>query len=58
MNGTDATHQLKREMPEIQVIILTMCDLEEYRKATAATWSRDPWSTHCWRREQCYAVPV
>jgi DNA-binding NarL/FixJ family response regulator len=37
MNGIDATRQLKREMPEIQVIILTMDDLQEYRKAAAAS---------------------
>jgi DNA-binding NarL/FixJ family response regulator len=71
MNGTDATHQLKREMPEIQVIILTVCDLEEYRKATAASGASGYVVKRslvnallpairevCWRREQCYAVPV
>jgi DNA-binding NarL/FixJ family response regulator len=37
MNGIDATRQLRREMPEIRVIILTTYDLEEYRKAAAAS---------------------
>jgi len=37
MNGIDATRQLRCEMPEIQVIILTTYDLEEYRKAAAAS---------------------
>ena len=37
MNGIDATRQLRREVPEIQVIILTTYDLEEYRKAVAAS---------------------
>jgi DNA-binding NarL/FixJ family response regulator len=37
INGIDATVQLKREVPETQVIILTRYDLEEYRKAVAAS---------------------
>jgi DNA-binding NarL/FixJ family response regulator len=35
--GIDATAQLKREVPETEVIILTRYDLEEYRKAAAAS---------------------
>jgi len=37
LNGIDATAQLKREVPETKVIILTRYDLEEYRKAVAAS---------------------
>lgn len=33
MNGVDATRQLKAEMPELKVIILTIFDLQEYREA-------------------------
>jgi DNA-binding NarL/FixJ family response regulator len=69
MNGIDATHQLKREMPEIQVIILTMYDLEEYQRA-AATSGADGYVVKsslvnallssirevCWEREQRCAV--
>jgi DNA-binding NarL/FixJ family response regulator len=33
MNGFDATHQLKAEMPLIGVIMLTIHELEEYRRA-------------------------
>jgi DNA-binding NarL/FixJ family response regulator len=37
MNGIDATRQLKYEMPEIRVIILTMHDLKEYWEAAMAS---------------------
>jgi DNA-binding NarL/FixJ family response regulator len=37
MNGIDVTRQLRSEMPAIQVIILTMCDLPAYREAAAAS---------------------
>jgi len=33
MNGLDATRQLKKEMPELLVLILTIFDMEEYREA-------------------------
>jgi DNA-binding NarL/FixJ family response regulator len=71
VNGIDATHQLKREMPEIQVIILTMYDLEEYRKAAAdsgaggyvvkrslVTELLPAIRKACWERENHYAIPV
>jgi DNA-binding NarL/FixJ family response regulator len=32
-NGLETTEQLKREMPQVQVIILTTYDLAEYRDA-------------------------
>jgi len=32
MNGIEAVHQLKKEMPEVKAIILTLHDLQEYRK--------------------------
>ena len=30
LNGLDATHQIKRDFPEIKVLVLTMYDHEEY----------------------------
>ena len=36
MNGLDATRQLKTEMPEISVIVLTIYDEQEYREAVMA----------------------
>ena len=33
MNGIDATRQLKHEMPEARVVILTIYEMEEYRQA-------------------------
>ena len=41
MNGLDATHQLKRIMPELVVIILTIHDLEEYKVAATASGAYD-----------------
>ena len=35
-NGINATRQLKDEMPELKVIILTIYDLQEYREAARA----------------------
>ena len=35
-NGLYAARQLKKEFPEIQIIILTRYDLEAYREAAAA----------------------
>ena len=35
-SGLDATHQLKNEMPEIKVIMLSRFDVEEYREAAIA----------------------
>ncbi len=32
MNGIEVVHQLKKEMPEVKAIILTIHDLQEYRK--------------------------
>ena len=32
-NGLDATVQIKREMPQVQVILLSTYDLPEYREA-------------------------
>ena len=37
MNGLDATRQLKRQMPELKIIILTIYDVEEYREAAMAS---------------------
>jgi DNA-binding NarL/FixJ family response regulator len=36
-NGINATRQLKDEMPELKVIILTIYDLQEYREAAMAS---------------------
>ena len=36
LNGVDATRQLKAEMPELKIIILTVFALEEYRQAALA----------------------
>jgi DNA-binding NarL/FixJ family response regulator len=36
-NGISATRQLKDEMPELKVIVLTIYDLEEYREAAKAS---------------------
>ena len=36
-NGLDATRQLKEEMPELRVIILTIYELQEYREAALAS---------------------
>ena len=33
MNGVNATRQLKDEMPEVNVIVVTAFDLQEYREA-------------------------
>lgn len=33
LNGVNATHQLKEEMPEAKVIMLSVFDLPEYREA-------------------------
>ena len=35
-NGIDATRQLKDEMPELKVIVLSIFDLQQYRKAAMA----------------------
>jgi DNA-binding NarL/FixJ family response regulator len=35
-NGLDATRQLREEMPELKVIMLSRFDLEEYREAARA----------------------
>ena len=37
MNGLDATRQLKKILPELVIIILTIHDLDEYRKAAIAS---------------------
>lgn len=36
-NGLDATRQLKDEMPEVKVIMLSRFDLQEYREAAKAS---------------------
>lgn len=36
MNGIDATRQLKDEMPELKVIILSLLNVQEYREAARA----------------------
>lgn len=36
MSGLDATHQLKKIMPKLAVIILTIHDLDGYREAAMA----------------------
>jgi DNA-binding NarL/FixJ family response regulator len=36
-NGICATRQLKDEMPELKVIILTILDVQEYREAAIAS---------------------
>jgi DNA-binding NarL/FixJ family response regulator len=36
-NGINATRQLKDEIPEIKVIIVSIFDLEEYREAAMAS---------------------
>jgi DNA-binding NarL/FixJ family response regulator len=36
-NGINATRQLKNELPELKVIILSMYDLQEYREAAMAS---------------------
>jgi len=33
INGISATRQLKEEMPEVKVIMLSLFDIDEYRKA-------------------------
>ena len=37
LNGIDATRQLKDEMPEVKVVILTIFDLKAYRDAAMAS---------------------
>jgi DNA-binding NarL/FixJ family response regulator len=37
MSGIDATRQLKDEMPELKIIILTIFDLQAYRDAAMAS---------------------
>ena len=41
MNGLDATRHLKREKPELRVIMLTIFDMEEYREAATAAGAVD-----------------
>jgi DNA-binding NarL/FixJ family response regulator len=36
-NGINATRQIKDEMPELKVIILSIFDLDEYREAAMAS---------------------
>jgi DNA-binding NarL/FixJ family response regulator len=36
-NGIEATRQLKDEMPELKVVILSLFDLQEYREAAIAS---------------------
>ena len=38
-NGIDATRQLKNEMPELKVIMLSVFDIEQYREAALASGS-------------------
>jgi len=71
MNGIDATRQLKCEMTGIQVIIMTMHDLKEYREAATASGASGyvvkrrlteallpTIRSVCQGQEQCYAVRV
>ena len=37
ISGIDAIRQLKDEMPELKVIVLTILDLQEYREAATAS---------------------
>jgi DNA-binding NarL/FixJ family response regulator len=37
INGLSATRQLRDEMPEVKVIMLSLYDLEEYREAALAS---------------------
>jgi DNA-binding NarL/FixJ family response regulator len=37
LNGVSATRALKEEMPELQIIVLSVYDLEEYRDAALAS---------------------
>ena len=37
LNGLDATRQLKDEMPEVKVIIMTLLDVVQYREAARAS---------------------
>jgi two-component system invasion response regulator UvrY len=37
INGIDATRQLKDEMPELKVIIVTVFDLQQYKEAAMAS---------------------
>jgi DNA-binding NarL/FixJ family response regulator len=37
VNGIDATRQIKAEMPELKVIILSIFDVQEYREAATAS---------------------
>ena len=37
MNGLDVTRQLKKILPELVIIILTIHDMDEYRKAAIAS---------------------
>jgi DNA-binding NarL/FixJ family response regulator len=36
-NGLYATRQIKKEMPEVKVVILSLLDVDEYRKAALAS---------------------
>jgi DNA-binding NarL/FixJ family response regulator len=36
LNGLDATRQIRAEMPELKVIMLTIFDLQEYRDSAIA----------------------
>ena len=37
ISGIDATRQLKHEMPELKIIILTIFDLQQYKEAAMAS---------------------
>ena len=36
MDGTSATRQLREEMPELKIIVMTSVDIQEYRDAAMA----------------------
>ena len=36
INGLNATRQLKKEIPDINIIILTVFDIQEYREESIA----------------------
>jgi DNA-binding NarL/FixJ family response regulator len=55
-NGLEATRQLKAEMPELQVIVLTLYDLPIYRDTALANGASDYVIKKAMRRELLPAI--
>jgi DNA-binding response OmpR family regulator len=55
-NGIEATRQLKDEMPELKVIMLSLFDLQEYREAAMASGASEYVVKNCLIEELLPAI--